>query len=353
MVPKVAVIWINYNSSHIINIVKESLRSLFEANYPRKRYEVIVVDNASKENSWKTIRELTERYSKKYNVRAVFYRSSRNLMYTGGNEIGLRLIRKDVKFVGFINNDVIIDPDSISRLVEYLSTYKYVGAAQGILYYDRRGKYVNSAGCFVDTLFNSHMISTSINKPISVSYTYGAYSIYSLHAIKRCLHKGKLFFQCVPAFFDDNYLGLRLWNLGYISCALPINAGLHLHGATFKRFRLLREVNLLKSIIVAGHVISDRSHLLRKMYIIRKLIKYARTVNLGVVLLTYIEALKCGKYIVESLGSKLSLKRMPHIPLTLSETIKIVMGAERSVYNKFVNGEYILRRACLKDLCPK
>ncbi len=352
MAPKVALIWINYNSSHIISVVKESLRSLFEADYPKDRYEIIVVDNASSDASWRTVKKLVEEYSRKYNVKTIFYRSSKNFMYTGGNELGLRLMRRDVEFVGFINNDVIIETKSLDKLIEYLRTYKYVGAVQGILYYDRRKQHVNSAGLFIDTLFNCHMVSITIDKPLSVSYTHGAYSIYSMNAIKKCLHNGRLFFQCVPAFFDDNYIGVRLWNLGYMSCALPIDAGVHLHSSTFRRFSLLREINSFKSLIVKELVIDRDYPPLHNLYIIKKMLTTLVKLNPSTLLRTYIEAKACGDFIVKCLGAKLNIRRMPHIPLTLNEIVKIIIGAGRSVYSRFIDGKYVLSRACLKNLCP-
>jgi len=352
-VPKVALVWINYNSSHMRGVVRESLRSLYELNYPSSDYEVIVIDNASTDGSWEFVRDLAREYSRRFNVRTVIYRSSRNLMYTGGNELGLRLMSRGVNYVGFINNDVIAHPDSLSSLIEYLRTYEEVGAVQGILYYDRRGKYVNSAGCFIDTLLNCHMVSTPITKPLSVTYTHGAYSVYSLKALKKILHNGRLFFQCVPAFFDDNYIGMRLWNSGYMSCALPVNAGTHLHSATFKRLSLLRDVNSFRTSIVKGRVITLNYQSIYTLYIVKRVATLLRRLDFRLLIRTYLEATECGDFIVKSLGCRLSIDKIPHIPLSINEIIKVILGAGRSVYSKFLDGNYVLSRACLKDLCPK
>lgn len=353
MIPKVALIWINYNSSHIISVVKASLKSLFEINYPNSKYEIIIVDNASKDNSWKVVREMSKKYSRKYNVRTIFYRSSRNFLYTGGNEIGLRLMGKDVDYVVFINNDVIVNPDSLFKLIEYLSTYKRVGAVQGVLYYDIKKLYVNCAGCFIDTLFNCHMVSTHINKPISVSYAFGAYSVYSINAIKKCLHDNRLFFQCAPAFFDDNYLGIRLWNLGFLVCTLPIDAGIHLHSATFRKLSLLKEINIVKSLVVKVNALVQEYPMLHNLYVIKELLKSLRKLSLSTLLKVYREARICGNFVVRSLNNRLNIRFMPHIPLSLSEIIKIILGAGRSVYAKFLDGNYLLSRACLSNLCPE
>ena len=46
MWPKVSIIWLNYNSRRILDIVLRSLESIVGLDYPEDRYELIVVDNA-------------------------------------------------------------------------------------------------------------------------------------------------------------------------------------------------------------------------------------------------------------------------------------------------------------------
>ena len=53
--PFVSVILVNYNGE---GFVADCLRSLKEINYPKDKYEVILVDNASKDNSVKLVKEL-------------------------------------------------------------------------------------------------------------------------------------------------------------------------------------------------------------------------------------------------------------------------------------------------------
>jgi glycosyltransferase involved in cell wall biosynthesis len=57
--PPLSIIWVNYNSMSIMDIVLRSLKSILELEYPD--YEVIVVDNASSDGSFEKIRDLVKR----------------------------------------------------------------------------------------------------------------------------------------------------------------------------------------------------------------------------------------------------------------------------------------------------
>ena len=52
--PKVSVLWLNYNSMHVIETTKKSLESLVSLDYPN--FEVILVDNGSTDGSRETLK---------------------------------------------------------------------------------------------------------------------------------------------------------------------------------------------------------------------------------------------------------------------------------------------------------
>ncbi|MEM0057684.1 MAG: glycosyltransferase family A protein [Candidatus Bathyarchaeia archaeon] len=63
MEPKVSVFWINYNSIHVIDIIKKSLSALLRLEYPN--YELIIVDNGSTDGSLRVIEKHIKIYKKK------------------------------------------------------------------------------------------------------------------------------------------------------------------------------------------------------------------------------------------------------------------------------------------------
>lgn len=117
---KVSIITVNYNQTEI---TVDLLRSLRSQDY--QDLEVIVVDNGSKANPEKEIRETFSE--------VVFIRSEKNLGFAGGNNLGIKRATGD--FLFFVNNDTEIPPRTISKLVEVFDTYPDTGAVCPLIYY--------------------------------------------------------------------------------------------------------------------------------------------------------------------------------------------------------------------------
>jgi GT2 family glycosyltransferase len=176
--PRVSLIWVNYNSGRFLEIAKESLLALAELDYPS--YEVIVVDNGSNDASRDYVREIAEKY------RFKFIGLEQNLGFTGGNNVGFRARDKEAKYVVLINNDAIVYKDSLRELVEFIENERAVGAAQGIIL--SSDNTVDSAGVIMDEVLDSHPLYRykspgMINRPLAVTYTSGAYSIYRVSSL--------------------------------------------------------------------------------------------------------------------------------------------------------------------------
>jgi len=60
------------------------------------------------------------------------------------------------KYFVLLNNDAIINPGSISKLVEVMETDETLGAAQGIIR-NYHNDLVNSAGVLIDDVFGVHI----------------------------------------------------------------------------------------------------------------------------------------------------------------------------------------------------
>ena len=106
--PKVSIIILSYNHPDLMKLTIESV--LKRSFYPNM--EVIVVDNAS--NS-ETV-NLLKKYSKFKNVKLIL--NKKNYGFAKGNNIGLK--QATGKYLILLNNDVIVTPGWISRLLFYI-----------------------------------------------------------------------------------------------------------------------------------------------------------------------------------------------------------------------------------------
>lgn len=106
----VSFVTINYNGYNDTCELIDSIRN----NIHSYKYEIIVVDNASKDNE---ATKLKQKYSF---IKVIF--SLENLGFAGGNNISISQIEGE--YVMFINNDTIIDSDILPPLIKRLNKNK-------------------------------------------------------------------------------------------------------------------------------------------------------------------------------------------------------------------------------------
>ena len=103
-IPLVSIVTLNWNG---LQVTSDLLRSISQLNtYPN--IEVIVVDNASKEDPTTPLKEIYPE--------AIILRTEKNLGFSGGNNVGIRAAKGDFLFL--INNDTEFTPGLIEGLLE-------------------------------------------------------------------------------------------------------------------------------------------------------------------------------------------------------------------------------------------
>jgi GT2 family glycosyltransferase len=133
--PRVAVLILNWNDKRNTLETLESVRGLQYANF-----EVFLVDNGSTDGSVEAIaKDFPE-------VRLLVSRE--NLGAAGGRNLGLETIlhHADVDYVMFLDNDVIVEPALLDKLVEAAETEPTLGIAGPIVYYYSDPRRIWSAG---------------------------------------------------------------------------------------------------------------------------------------------------------------------------------------------------------------
>ena len=138
MNPKVFIIILNWNNwSDVI----ECLESLKNNDYPN--YEVVIVDNGSKERPQAPSSDIKIIYNKK------------NLGFSEGNNIGIKYaLENGADYVLLLNNDTIVSNNFLSKLVKVAESDKEIGMTAPKIYsYDQKDK-IWFAGGKINWLYN-------------------------------------------------------------------------------------------------------------------------------------------------------------------------------------------------------
>lgn len=121
--PLVSFITLNYNQTPVTCAFLDSTRNL-----TYKNFEIIVVDNASKEDPTAYINE--------HYPEVKLIRSDENLGFTGGNNLGMKYAKGDYFFV--INNDTEVTPGMLEPLLETFEKDSEIGVVcPKIRFYDQ------------------------------------------------------------------------------------------------------------------------------------------------------------------------------------------------------------------------
>lgn len=119
--PFLSIIIVNWNTHDLLHSCLESIPS----GNPLEPYEVIVVDNGSGDGS---VSMMEERFP---HVRLLC--NSRNLGFAKGTNQGVSLSRGT--YLLFLNTDIVVLPDSIRTLCNFMDRHPQVGAAAPQLRY--------------------------------------------------------------------------------------------------------------------------------------------------------------------------------------------------------------------------
>jgi GT2 family glycosyltransferase len=120
---RVGIVILNWNGH---DVLQDCLRSIFALGYPC--FQVIVVDNGSTDVT-------TEMLERDYpNVLRI--ENKVNLGFAAGNNQGIRLaLERGNEYVLVLNNDTILDPDCLTRLVERAQSDSRIAAISPKIYF--------------------------------------------------------------------------------------------------------------------------------------------------------------------------------------------------------------------------
>jgi GT2 family glycosyltransferase len=136
MYPKVGIILLNWNSfDHTSNCIQ----SLNQCDYPN--FEIIVVDNGSADGSGEQLKTSFPGIT--------LIASPTNEGFAAGNNRGFEyVIQQQWPYAMMLNNDVFVEPDFLTLLVEYMEAHPNVGATQPKIFFNHDRKKVWNGGSY-------------------------------------------------------------------------------------------------------------------------------------------------------------------------------------------------------------
>jgi GT2 family glycosyltransferase len=110
------IIIVNYNASEFL---RKCIRSIVD-NVKGVSYEIIVVDNASSDNS--------QQIMKKEFPHIKLITNKKNIGFSKANNQGVK-ISKESRYVLFLNPDTVVQKRTIEEMIKYMDAHKDVGAS--------------------------------------------------------------------------------------------------------------------------------------------------------------------------------------------------------------------------------
>ena len=201
MPPRVSIIILNWNG---LNDTIECLESLKKITY--QNYEVIVVDNASKGNDADILEERYKDY-----IRLI--KNKENLGFAGGNNAAMKKVIEEGKsdYILLLNNDTVVEPDFLTKLVEVGEKNKKAGAVgPDIRLYSDKNKVQ------IQKYENFHKIS-------EVDTLSGACLLIKVEVLKKI----GLFDEIYFCYGEDRDLCERIKKAGYLNIYVPEEAKIY------------------------------------------------------------------------------------------------------------------------------
>ena len=220
---KVTIIIPNYNG---IKFMKDCIESLRVQTY--KNFEILVVDNGSKDESVDYLRDL-ESYESNLNIKAIYL--DENLGFAGGVNVGLAAC--DSKYVILLNNDTEVFPDYVEMLVNAIEKSDRIFAVNPLMINAHDKELVDDAGDGYSLLGWGYQIGVGekvadFTKRRAVFSACAGASIYR----KSILDEVGYFDEMHFAYLEDMDLSFRARLRGYIIGFEPRAKVYHLGSAT-------------------------------------------------------------------------------------------------------------------------
>jgi hypothetical protein len=213
-------------------------------------YKIILIDNGSTDNSF----ELLKNYFSSDET-IMLIRNERNLGFAGGVNKGIQIaVQIGSDFIFLINNDAVIERDTILNLVNAFKNDDKIGiAGPRIYYYSRRSRIWQGGGYFSYLKANLKVPEKNLEKEIykhntTVSFLTGCAMLIN----KECIKEVGLFNEDYFFYYEDADYCLKALRNGFKLVYVPQSKVYHKINDDIKKARTSPFVlfNLARSFII-------------------------------------------------------------------------------------------------------
>lgn len=212
MKKSVSIIILNYNKNQV---TLDCLKSLKNQTY--KNFEILLVDNGSKYNTFLELKRELKQF--KENLEILLIRIKVNLYFTGGNNKALKIVQG--KYICLLNNDTIVSPDFIEKMVDFLEENSDAGMISPKIKVYKNKNYIWYAGAHINLrkASVSELRGSYEFDPQNQKYNEAALTDYAagtaLFLKKEVLDKIGLLDEIFFMYFEEADWNLRAKKKGY------------------------------------------------------------------------------------------------------------------------------------------
>ena len=216
MTPKVAVVYLSYGVRPFLD---EVLSCWEQVDYPRDRWELIIVDNPIGDGSADLIREKVLPKSESFLPKVTLIVNETNTGFAEGNNTGIRLaLEHGVDYVYLENNDAKFHSDVLREAVKMAESDDRIGSVQSLMLLWKKPEVINSTGGMVHFLGfgfvrdNGKCLGdVSIRDGEEIAYASGAAVLYRASVLRKVGFLDPFLFL----YHEDLELGWRIRLAGY------------------------------------------------------------------------------------------------------------------------------------------
>lgn len=313
--PLISIVILNYNGK---GFLEDCLGSVLESDYGN--FEVILVDNNSSDDS---LSSAFERFGQDKRLKVI--KNKENLLFTGGNNAGIREARGE--YIVILNNDTVVDRNWL-KVIAISMQDESIGAAQpGIFIYNTSPLQVDYIGASIDKfgyalgIGREEVYKGQFDNISDVFYAGGTAMILR----RKVLGEVGLFDEKFGMHWEDTDLSWRIRLKGYRIVVIPKAIVWHKGSRTMDKFA--------KKENVAWYIRKNRMSGLIKNYSVISLIKYL-PVLIIIYILVFIKELFWDRHLRIALSSLSAIAwNIKELPYILKER-EVVQKQIRSVPDK-------------------